>query len=117
MAEIDASPTRTIILGTEACWPLSWYYHGEDWKKLIYYATIPGKEQVLGYDSDIIIMHDGESYGELPGYTCERIVFKYWFDPNAVGMNPLEWVKYYFTRMFTLKPIGSINMDVFRKIA
>jgi len=115
MDEIDASSTKTLLLGQEVCWPFGWYYHGSDWsERLLYYADVPDKKHALSQNANIMLMHDAESYGDIDGYTRERIVFKYWLD-NAKN-DPMSWIKYYFTRMFTHEPIGSINVDVYRKI-
>jgi TIGR03663 family protein len=115
MEEMNNSPTKTLLLGQEVCWPMGWYYHGKDWSNEIwYYVNVPDLQRALSHKANIMIMHDGESYGDIEGYTRERMVFKYWL--STANNDPVSWIKYYFTRMFTHEPIGSINVDVYRKI-
>lgn len=113
--EMHASSTKTLLLGQEVCWPISWYFPGDAWSENIwYYVSVPELSRALSHGADIMIMHDGVSYGDVEGYSRERMVFKYWLDTTS--QSPADWITYYFTRFFTLEPIGSINVDVYRKV-
>ena len=108
MAQIDAS--QHVAIASENYWPLPWYYRGDRGTKLAYYGRKVDESVILTQDYDLVITYDVDTYDSLPGFTKQSYRLNYWF---SYYDNKDRLLEYYFKRDGKL---GSMNLDVFRKI-
>jgi len=90
-------------------WPLPWYYRGDRWNKFTFYGEKGEIATLTENNPDTIILHDTESYDEIPGYDKTTYKLNYWF---SFYDNDDRLFDYYMHRDGTL---GSTNLDVFTR--
>ena len=107
MALMDAADSVAIV--SESYWPLPWYYRGDRWDGINYYAGIIPESEIYTLDPDLALAHDDDSYASLEGYKKETYRLSYWFSGYDNQKNVLRW---FFLRD---GPVGSVNIDIFTK--
>jgi len=90
-------------------WPLPWYYRGDRWNKFTFYGEKGEIATLTENHPDAIILHDTESYDEIPGYDKTTYKLNYWF---SFYDNDNRLFDYYMHRDGML---GSTNLDVFTR--
>ncbi|WAC05628.1 MAG: TIGR03663 family protein [Methanoregula sp.] len=98
-----------IVLASKNYWPLPWYYRGDRWDKITFYADIEDEATLTRSKPPTIILHDGASYESLDGYKKSTYKLSYWF---SFYDNENRLPDYYLHRDGKM---GSMNFDVFTK--
>ncbi|HWQ66514.1 MAG TPA: flippase activity-associated protein Agl23 [Methanospirillum sp.] len=101
--------SRSVVIASESYWPTPWYYRGDRWNKISFYGNKVNASTFLSQDPDLIIAHDTESYGILPGYEKRTYRLSYWFSWYD---NQDRLPQYYLLRD---GKSGSMNLDVYAK--
>jgi len=91
-------------------WPLPWYYRGDRWDRMIFYGEKKDIGTLTMDSPDTIVLHDTESYDEIPGYNKATYKLNYWF---SFYDNDDRLFDYYIHRDGTM---GSTNLDVFTRL-
>ena len=99
-----------IVLASKNYWPLPWYYRGDRWDKITFYADKEEETTLTGARPATIILHDGASYESLDGYNKTTYKLSYWF---SFYDNEDRLSDYYLHRDGKM---GSMNLDIFTKI-
>jgi uncharacterized protein (TIGR03663 family) len=105
MQLIDASDH--VVVASKNYWPLPWYYRGDRWNKIKFYADVTDEQTLTADKPGVIILHDAASYPYIQGYDRKTYKLSYWF---SFYDNEKRLIDYYFRRDGTM---GSINIDVF----
>jgi len=105
MQLIDASDH--VVVASKNYWPLPWYYRGERWNKIKFYADSTDEQTLTLEDPGVIILHDAASYSSIQGYDKKTYKLGYWF---SFYDNENRLLDYYLHRDGRM---GSINIDVF----
>jgi uncharacterized protein (TIGR03663 family) len=108
-AMIDAS--KSVAVASDTYWPLPWYYRGDLSSKLSYYSKKVDEQTIYERDFDLVITHDTDTYPALKGYEKKTYKLNYWF---SYYENQNRLLEYY---LFRDGPVGSMNIDVFSKVA
>jgi hypothetical protein len=98
-----------IVLASKNYWPLPWYYRGDRWEKITFYADREDEATLTKSNPATIILHDGASYESLDGYNKTTYKLSYWF---SFYDNENRLPDYYLHRDGKM---GSMNLDVFTK--
>jgi len=98
-----------VVLASKNYWPLPWYYRGERWDKITFYADKEDETTLTGSHPDMVILHDGASYESLDGYDKKTYKLSYWF---SFYDNENRLFDYYLRRDGAM---GSMNLDIFTK--
>jgi uncharacterized protein (TIGR03663 family) len=98
-----------VVLASKNYWPLPWYYRGERWDKITFYADKEDETTLTRSHPDMVILHDGASYESLDGYDKKTYKLSYWF---SFYDNENRLFDYYLRRDGAM---GSMNLDIFTK--
>jgi predicted membrane-bound mannosyltransferase len=98
-----------VTLASKNYWPLPWYYRGDRWNKITFYADKQDEKTLTDTHPDVIILYDADSYDSLDGYTKNTYKLDYWF---SFYDNQNRLLDYYIHRDGKM---GSMNLDVFTK--
>jgi uncharacterized protein (TIGR03663 family) len=96
-----------VVVASKNYWPLPWYYRGDRWDKIKFYADVTDEQTLTQDKPEVIILHDAASYPSVGGYNKKTYKLSYWF---SFYDNENRLIDYYFRRDGMM---GSINIDVF----
>jgi len=99
--------SENVVIASKDYWPLPWYFHGDLWKKITLYTTVPDEKTLTEKHPGVIITQDPGGPSSIEGYDEKTYKLDYWF---SYYDNSNRLFDYFLHRDGKM---GSINIDVF----